>query len=172
MNRTAFALAFALPLAGSLSWTAPVRAETCANDIDCKTEGTACGTQVCDYVTGMVCAAPSAANPGWCTVSTDCKCNNLGATCSNFTCTFLVPPADGGGGDSGSASSSQSSSSATKSSASSSATSSGSGSSTSESAGGSSSSGGCAAGFGPTPPWWMAALGLSALWTVRRRRHA
>src|ERR1700685_74293 len=131
----AFVLAAFFVTAPALAWSTSARAESCTNDIDCKSLGTGCGTQVCSYTANMTCAnaGQSPGMEGWCTVNTDCKCNAQGATCVGEYCSFTTPQSGSSNAGSGS------SSSGSPSSGSSSSGSPSSGSSTSES--GSSSSG-------------------------------
>jgi MYXO-CTERM domain-containing protein len=68
---------------------------TCTNDIQCVAVP-GCGGEVCDFINTQKCiAATGAAQTGWCTVTSDCKCASLGATCELGYCTFTTPP-DGG----------------------------------------------------------------------------
>jgi len=154
--------------AGSLLWSPPARAaESCMNDIDCKANGTGCGSDVCDWSTPPIqLCKPASGSPGWCTVDTDCKCP--GAKCVGVMCTYVRP--DGGAG-SGSSSSGSSSGASTGSSSSSGASSSG-----AKTTGGSSSgsSGGCSAATSSSQtPWGFAAI-VAAFGLVagRRRRRA
>jgi hypothetical protein len=98
------------------SWTIGARAASCVNDIDCSEGGSTCGTEVCDYNTNPPACAPagqqSAGMDGWCTVTSDCKCQSLGATCAGTFCTFTTPPDGGAATASDAAASSQSSSQA------------------------------------------------------------
>jgi hypothetical protein len=95
---SAFALSAVVAVAGLGLWTVPAHAEPCTNDIDCTANGTACGTDVCGYPQ-EACIPVDAGNPGWCTVSTDCKCAGIGATCVGVFCVgsdggpLLAPPA-------------------------------------------------------------------------------
>jgi hypothetical protein len=67
-----------------LGWTRSAHAATCVNDNDCP--GTACGSDVCSYLTATpACTAAGQARAGmdgWCATDADCKCQSLqGATC-------------------------------------------------------------------------------------------
>jgi hypothetical protein len=150
MIRFSFLVGFACLLAAGSA-----RAQTCANDIDCKANA-ACGGEVCDYNHSptMTCKAagtdPKGAD-GWCTVDTDCKCHAQGATCVYPYCTFTTPAEAGDGGTStGTA---------------------GSGGSTG-SAGSSGGGGGCNIVGGASAGGWLslAGLGLVAAFSRRRRR--
>jgi MYXO-CTERM domain-containing protein len=92
-----------------LGLPATAHAQTlCTNDTDCTANGTACGTDVCDWNQGKTCvSATSAQASDWCggdytsnesqaMADSECKCHGQGATCSDFHCTFFVP-ADAGG---------------------------------------------------------------------------
>jgi hypothetical protein len=187
MKLSAFVFALAAIVAGALAWTAPAHAEACMNDIDCKTNGTACGTDVCNWnVMPQVCAAAGHAAQGmdgWCTVDTDCKCHAQGAKCVGTYCTFTKAPADGGSGStsgSGSATSGSATSGATSGAAAGSGAAT-SGAATSGTGGGSGAaapaSGGsssCTVGFrgaGTAPPYAVAAMALGACFLVARRRR-
>jgi hypothetical protein len=144
--------------------------EACINDIDCKT-GPTCGGEICDWTKLETCQPASATgsgHEGWCTASTDCKCNSEGATCVLNQCTKTVDAA-GAGGASGSAG-------ATSSSAGSSAagTSSEAGSSAAGSSDSSSGSSGCSvAGGMPHGSLGFAfgAMCAAALIGARRKRR-
>jgi uncharacterized membrane protein YgcG len=96
---------------GCLLVAGKARATTCVNDVDCPGNA-ACGGDVCDYSTGTPTCMPAGTGTkgmdGWCTMTSDCKCASLGATCtSNLVfCTFTkpsdAPDAGGGGGSTGS----------------------------------------------------------------------
>jgi len=108
MAPTPFRAAAALALAlAAIVWpAAPVRAAACASDIDCP--GTACGSQVCDWVTGTVACVPAGTKwpqgaDGECATDADCKCAPQGARCFPPFCTFTVPPDAGAAGTTGSA---------------------------------------------------------------------
>jgi len=77
-----------------LGWTRSAHAATCVNDNDCP--GTACGSDVCSYLTATpACTAAGQARAGmdgWCATDADCKCQSLGATCMVPYCTFTTPP--------------------------------------------------------------------------------
>src|SRR5258708_9373856 len=102
MKSSALTFTVAAALAGSLAWTTPARAESCVNDINCKLNGTACGTDICNYgAAGMTCM-PAETGPkgsdGWCTTDSDCKCKAQGATCTGIYCSFTKAPAGSGSG--------------------------------------------------------------------------
>jgi MYXO-CTERM domain-containing protein len=176
---SAFALSAVVAVAGLGLWTVTAHAESCTNDIDCKANGTACGTDVCNFE-AMTCVSSGSGNPGWCTVSTDCKCAGIGATCVGVYCVgpdggpLLAPPSTGGSPDSGTSSTPDSGTGSTPDA--------GSGTSpppaeagtgpASSSSSSSSSSGGCAvsAGNSPTSPWPLAGLALAASLVAARRR--
>ena len=135
-----FSSAFALAL------PATAQAQTvCTNDTDCTANGTACGTDVCDWNLSKTCvSATSAGVTDWCggdygsgesqsAEDAQCKCHGEGATCHNYHCSFFVPQDAGGGttpdassppADAGHASSSSTTSSSSTSSTSSAASSS------------------------------------------------
>ena len=92
------AFAAVVAVVSSLAWSAPAQAgPTCSVDTDCP--GSACGTEVCEWVNGSPkgCAAAGTdpqGSDGWCDTAIDCKC--AGATCglSNH-CSFTLPPDSG-----------------------------------------------------------------------------
>src|SRR2546429_329369 len=92
---------FLLAMFASTLATRKAYAQACTNDIDC-TANTACGGEVCDWVTApiMTCKAAGSqpkGSDGWCATTADCKCKNLGATCNGINCSFTRPcEADGG----------------------------------------------------------------------------
>jgi hypothetical protein len=67
---------------------------TCMNDIDCVATPS-CGGDICDWTqTPMKCAPAGKGTKGmegWCTLDTDCKCHDMGATCVAAYCTFTRP---------------------------------------------------------------------------------
>jgi hypothetical protein len=81
----------------TLPESGPMRAP-CLNDRDCRVGGASCGTDVCSYPS-MTCT-PAGHGPlgleGWCTVDTDCKCHDEGATCQGSHCTFTTAATDAG----------------------------------------------------------------------------
>jgi hypothetical protein len=162
MIRFEMALAAAV-VASALAFPVQARAESCTNDVDCKT-GSDCGGQICDWFANpsMTCQ-PAGGHPkgqdGWCTTSTDCKCAGLGATCVASQCTFVLPSqapgaaAAGGatgsaggtsGGTGGSAAATGGTSGGTGGSAAATGGKSGTGGTTAAAGNSSSSSGGCA----------------------------
>lgn len=84
--------------------TALAQIDECFNDIDCDATGTECGSEVCQWMDNgdhicMAAGTKPARSDGWCTATTDCKCSNLGATCTGIYCSFTTPedaPASGG----------------------------------------------------------------------------
>ena len=188
MKFNALALTLATALAGSLAWATPAHAATsCTNDIDCKANGTACGTDICDWNNNMVCAAAGLpANKGmdgWCSIDSDCKCASQGATClDTHYCTFTQPKVDAGSSGaagSGSTSGSSHSGSAGSGSATSGAGTSGAGTSGSAASGtttggttGGGGSSGCSVGaVGSSSPWAGSLLALGACFAAARRRR-
>ena len=118
-NRTKMMLLTALVcLFAAGTAAAQTNPATCNDDIDCVATP-ACGGDVCDWsnISNHVCKpAGSAAKgmDGWCTMTDDCKCKDLGATCVAAYCTFTRPcdapdaggcatGGTGGGGSSGTA---------------------------------------------------------------------
>jgi hypothetical protein len=88
-----------------LVWPRASLAADCVTDMDCP--GTACGDQVCQWVssTSHVCQAAgskSRGSDGWCNTTADCKCQSVGAKCNaQFSCSFVLAadaPAGGGAG--------------------------------------------------------------------------
>jgi hypothetical protein len=92
-------------LAGALGFvtTGRAHAAACTNDIDCKANGSTCGSDVCDWNMGMTCqpaGGKKAGADGWCATDTDCKCFAQGARCTAPYCTFTKAsdaPAGSGG---------------------------------------------------------------------------
>ncbi|MFI5297111.1 MAG: hypothetical protein ACHREM_03355 [Polyangiales bacterium] len=84
--------AFATAVVALLFVAPPARA--CTNDTDCPVAF--CGGQVCSWKTGPHVCLPAGTDPGWCTVTTDCKCASSGATCIDNNCTFTAPPSEAG----------------------------------------------------------------------------
>jgi MYXO-CTERM domain-containing protein len=104
-------LGWSLGIAVVLLSASTATAETCVTDKDCVEAGTACGTQVCNVLTGTdaatgACIDPMGTGPfgSSCNVDTDCKCAALGATCISTFMDINYPPycsittPDGGGG--------------------------------------------------------------------------
>ena len=97
-NRTKWMLltGFACLLAAGTA-AAQTNPASCINDVDCVATPS-CGGDICDWADTahpMTCKA-AGSHPkgmdGWCTVDTDCKCHDLGATCgANASCTFTRP---------------------------------------------------------------------------------
>ena len=140
----------------------------CQNDVDCA--GTACGTEVCQWLdTGdHLCMDPGSepkGSDGWCTTTDDCKCKDLGATCVGVWCTFVRPedaPGAGGSGSGGTGSGSGGSTAGTTSSA-----------GTSSAPAKSDDGGGCSMARAPSSGLWAfgVAIGVGALaFGLRRRR--
>ena len=67
----------------------------CINDTDCTTNGTACGTDVCEWTRGMSCLPATEGldgglmPTGWCGTQAHCKCP--GAKCVLSHCEYIVP---------------------------------------------------------------------------------
>jgi hypothetical protein len=94
MKLSAFVAAGLLAAAVAASWTQTARAAACVNDIDCTANGTACGTDVCSWASTIhTCVAATSGDKGWCTVDTDCKCHDAGATCIGTFCSFVTTDA-------------------------------------------------------------------------------
>jgi MYXO-CTERM domain-containing protein len=160
MKWIAFAAGLTLSTAAALAGSPAARAQaTCVNDVDCTANGTACGTDVCSWVSTTHTCVPSSGDPGWCTTDTDCKCHSEGATCMAAHCT-IVKGADGGSSADAGATSTTSTTSNTSSS-----------SSSETSGGGGGSSGGCSVGFGAGGSGALAALGMACALVARRRRR-
>lgn len=111
MNRCSKLLSAAFAfgsLALCLAWPRASLAADCVTDMDCP--GTACGDQVCQWVssTSHVCQAAgskSRGSDGWCNTTADCKCQSVGAKCNaQFSCSFVLAsdaPAAGGASGAG-----------------------------------------------------------------------
>jgi hypothetical protein len=88
-----------------LGFSSRASAAECTNDIDCKTHGITCGSDVCDWNKAMTCqpaGGKPAGSDGWCATNEDCKCFAQGARCEAPYCTFTKAPA-GSAGSTGSA---------------------------------------------------------------------
>jgi MYXO-CTERM domain-containing protein len=180
MKFSALCFTLATVVAGSLAWTAPARAAgtTCVNDIDCKANGIACGTDVCDYTKGATCGPAGLStkgSDGWCDPShgdADCKCKSLGAKCMGVYCTFTTPPAGGSGSGSGSATSGTATSGSATSGSTTSGTAAGSGSAAGGAPAGGGKSSSCSVGaVGSSSSWAAAAMALGAFFAASRRRR-
>jgi hypothetical protein len=170
-----FEVAFAVAgFAAVLAFSAPVKAESCTNDVDCKT-GSDCGGQICDWFANpsMTCqpaGGHSKGQDGWCTTSTDCKCAGLGATCVGSQCTFVLPSQAPGAAATGGATGSAGGTSGGTGGSAATGGKSGTGGSTAAAGSSSSSSGGCTLAGDGAPAFGGSVL-LLAGWLVTEIRR-